>query len=165
MHQFFLPAKLSKELFSEAFQFFTRYEADDSRTTCRMFNEFAGQLCDVFGYKMRLSYLSVAKGTKKHAVSVMVRGTNGHETSFEDDEEEAMARLKGAVRVAFVRNCEVNASWLNERLCRLFVEACSETEFFNMFFVDRSDDSIREMINTMSIRNPVVFDALAVIVC
>ncbi|KAH7696203.1 hypothetical protein AAVH_36729, partial [Aphelenchoides avenae] len=127
--------KLNNELFSEAFQYFTRLEADDLRLTCRMFNEFAGQLCDVFGYKLRLSYLSVAKGTKNHTVSVKIRSTNGREISFEDDEEEAMTRLKAAVRAAMVMNCEINATVISGRLCGLFVEACSETAIFNMLLL------------------------------
>lgn len=76
--------KLNNELFSEAFQFFTRLDAEDVRLTCRMFNVFAGQLCDTFGYKMRLSYLSVANGTTfRGAVSVKIRSTTGREISFE----------------------------------------------------------------------------------
>ncbi|KAH7721389.1 hypothetical protein AAVH_11133 [Aphelenchoides avenae] len=135
-----LQMTLNNELFSEAFQFFSRFEADDVRTTCRMFNEFAGQLCDVFGYKMRPSSLVVAKGSKKDTVSVMIRSMNGREISFEDDEEEVMARLKRVVRVAFVKNCEIKASVVSERLCHLFAKACSETEFFHMLLIKATTD-------------------------
>ncbi|KAH7721207.1 hypothetical protein AAVH_11301 [Aphelenchoides avenae] len=129
--------KLSKESFSEAFQYFTRSEAEDLRCTCRLFNGLAGQLRDVFGCRLRLSYLSVAKGTNA-PVSVKVRSTTGREVAFEDDEVQAMARLKAAVRVTFVRNCEINATVLTERLCRLFAEACSETAICNMLFINRN---------------------------
>lgn len=61
---------------------------------------------------------------------------NNRQVILLDNKVQAMARLKGAIRVAFVRNCEINCAVLTERLCGHFVEACSKTEFFNMLFLN-----------------------------